>query len=163
MEHFVDLTVEHLATKLEANAVAPFALTKLVVPSMLERGDGVIVNITSAVAVTDPPAPAGQGGWGLGYAMSKGAFHRMAGILAVELGPRGICAFNVEPGYVLTERMAVNQADLGFEGVYRGAPPSVPASVVAWLVSSPEARALNGTTVRAQKLALERGLHPDWR
>jgi NAD(P)-dependent dehydrogenase (short-subunit alcohol dehydrogenase family) len=95
--------------------------------------------------------------------MSKGALHRMAGILAVELGPRGICAFNVEPGYVLTERMAVNQAELGFEGVYRGAPPSVPAAVVAWLASSAEARELNGTTVTAQKFALERGLHPDWR
>jgi NAD(P)-dependent dehydrogenase (short-subunit alcohol dehydrogenase family) len=163
MEHFVDLPVELLETKLQANAVAPFVLTKLVIPSMLERGEGAIVDITSAVAISDPPAPAGEGGWGIGYAMSKGAFHRMAGILAVELGPRGIRAFNVEPGYVLTERMRVNQAELGFEGVYRGAPPSVPAAVVGWLVSSPEAHALNGTTVRAQKLALERGLHPDWR
>ena len=122
MDHFLDLSVELLETKLEANVVAQFVLAKLVIPSMLERGDGTIVNITSAVATTDPPAPAGQGGWGMGYAMSKGAFHRMAGILAVELGPRGIRAFNVEPGYVLTERMAVNQAELGFEGVYRGAP-----------------------------------------
>jgi NAD(P)-dependent dehydrogenase (short-subunit alcohol dehydrogenase family) len=165
MDHFLDLSVALLETKLEANAVAQFVLVKLVVPPMLERGDGTIVNITSAVATTDPPAPAGQGGWGVGYAMSKGAFHRMAGVLAVELGPRGIRAFNVEPGYVLTERMAVNQAELGFEGVYRGAPPSVPAAVVTWLATAPadEARALNGTTVSAQRFALERGLHPDWR
>ena len=165
MDHFLDLSVALLETKLEANVVAQFVLAKLVVPPMLERGDGTIVNITSAVAITDPPAPAGQGGWGMGYAMSKGAFHRMAGVLAVELGPRGIRAFNVEPGYVLTERMAVNQAALGFEGVYRGAPPSVPAAVVTWLATAPadEARALNGTTVSAQRFALERGLHPDWR
>ena len=165
MDHFLDLSVELLQTKLEANVVAQFVLAKLVVPSMLERGDGTIVNVTSAVATTDPPAPAGKGGWGMGYAMSKGALHRMAGILAVELGPRGIRAFNVEPGYVLTERMAVNQAELGFEGVYRGAPPSVPAAVVTWLASAPadEARELNGTTVSAQRFALERGLHPDWR
>ncbi|TML92236.1 MAG: SDR family oxidoreductase [Actinobacteria bacterium] len=165
MDHFLDLSVALLETKLEANVVAQFVLAKLVVPPMLERGDGTIVNITSAVATADPPAPAGQGGWGMGYAMSKGAFHRMAGVLAVELGPRGIRAFNVEPGYVLTERMAVNQAELGFEGVYRGAPPSVPAAVVTWLATAPadEARALNGTTVSAQRFALERGLHPDWR
>jgi len=165
MDHFLDLSVELLQTKLEANVVAQFVLAKLVVPSMLERGDGTIVNVTSAVATTDPPAPAGQGGWGMGYAMSKGALHRMAGILAVELGPRGIRAFNVEPGYVLTERMAINQTELGFEGVYRGAPPSVPAAVVTWLASAPadEARELNGTTVSAQRFALERGLHPDWR
>jgi len=165
MDHFLDLPVELLETKLEANVVAQFVLAKLVVPSMLERGHGTIVNITSAVATTDPPAPAGEGGWGMGYAMSKGAFHRMVGILAVELGPRGIRAFNVEPGYVLTERMAINQAELGFEGVYRGAPPSVPAAVVTWLAtaSTEEARELNGTTVSAQRFALERGLHPDWR
>jgi NAD(P)-dependent dehydrogenase (short-subunit alcohol dehydrogenase family) len=163
MDHFVDLSVEALETKLDANVVAQFVLAKLVVPNMLERGQGTIVNLTSAVATSDPPAPAGRGGWGMAYAMSKGAFHRMAGILAVELGPRGIRAFNVEPGYVLTERMAVNQAELGFEGVYRGAPPSVPAAVVAWLATSPEAEALTGTTVRAQKFALEHGLHPDWR
>ena len=165
MDHFLDLSVAQLEIKLEANVVAQFVLAKLVVPQMLERGDGTIVNITSAVATTDPPAPAGQGGWGMGYAMSKGAFHRMAGILAVELGPRGIRAFNVEPGYVLTERMAVNQAELGFEGVYRGAPPSVPAAVVTWLASASvdQTRDLNGTTVTAQRFALERGLHPDWR
>ena len=165
MDHFLDLSVELLQTKLEANVVAQFVLAKLVVPSMLERGDGTIVNVTAAVATTDPPAPAGKGGWGMGYAMSKGALHRMAGILAVELGPRGIRAFNVEPGYVLTERMAINQTELGFEGVYRGAPPSVPAAVVTWLASAPadEARELNGTTVSAQRFALERGLHPDWR
>jgi NAD(P)-dependent dehydrogenase (short-subunit alcohol dehydrogenase family) len=165
MDHFLDLPVELLETKLEANVVAQFVLAKLVVPSMLERGHGTIVNITSAVATSDPPAPAGEGGWGMGYAMSKGAFHRMVGILAVELGPRGIRAFNVEPGYVLTERMAINQAELGFEGVYRGAPPSVPAAVVTWLATAPaeEARELNGTTVSAQRFALERGLHPDWR
>jgi NAD(P)-dependent dehydrogenase (short-subunit alcohol dehydrogenase family) len=165
MDHFLDLSVELLETKLEANVVAQFLLAKLVVPSMLERGGGTIVNLTSAVATTDPPAPAGKGGWGMGYAMSKGALHRMVGILAVELGPRGIRAFNVEPGYVLTERMAVNQAELGFEGVYRGAPPSVPAAVVTWLASASadELRELNGTTIEAQRFALERGLHPDWR
>ncbi len=165
MDHFLDLSIELLETKLEANVVAQFVLAKLVVPSMLQRGHGTIVNVTSAVATTDPPAPAGQGGWGMGYAMSKGALHRMVGILAVELGARGLRAFNVEPGYVLTERMAINQAELGFEGVYRGAPPSVPAAVVTWLAtaSAEEARELNGTTVSAQRFALERGLHPDWR
>src|SRR2546430_11624532 len=38
------------------------------------------------------------------YAMSKGAFHKLAGILAVEVGERGIRSFNLEPGVVITER-----------------------------------------------------------
>jgi NAD(P)-dependent dehydrogenase (short-subunit alcohol dehydrogenase family) len=166
MEHIVDLDVATVQMKLAANVVAQFALTKAALAGMLAQGHGTIINITSAVAISDPPAPAGQGGWGAGYAMSKGAFHRLAGILAVELGPRGIRAFNVEPGFVVTERMAVNQAELGFEGRFRGAPPSVPAAVVAWLAAGltpEEAITLNGTTITAQKVALQRKLHPDWR
>lgn len=168
MERFLDLDVDTVATKLEANVVAQLVLIKAVLPGMLERGEGTIVDITSAVATTDPPAPTGEGGWGLGYAVTKGAFHRVAGILAVELGPRGIFIVNVEPGYVLTERMTAAQERLGLAGRYPGAPPSVPASVVAWLAGagggpSPEERAdLNGTTISAQRFARQRGLHPDW-
>ena len=64
----------------------------------------------------------------MGYTMSKGAFHRMAASSRVGLGPRGIRAFNVEPGYVLTERMAVDEA-LGFEGAYAAAAPRSGAGV----------------------------------
>jgi NAD(P)-dependent dehydrogenase (short-subunit alcohol dehydrogenase family) len=163
MTHVLDLDLATLRTKFEANVVAQVALTQRVLPGMLERGAGVIVDMTSAVALTDPPVPAGEGGWGFGYAMSKGAFHRLAGILAVELAGRGVLSFNVEPGFVLTERMEANARDRGFEGRYRGAPPSVPAAVVAWLATSPDAAALNGQTVTAQRFALEHDLHPDWR
>lgn len=166
MEHIVDLEIDVVETKFQANVIAQLVLIKSVLPGMLARGGGTIIDITSAVAISDPPAPAGEGGWGLGYAMTKGAFHRIAGILAVELGQRGIRAFNVEPGFVMTERMEVNARELGFEGRYRGAPPSVPGAIVAWLaagLSEAEAGELNGTTITAQKVALERGLHPDWR
>ncbi len=164
MTRIVDLTVPMLEEKLEANAVAPMVLIKLVLPGMLERGSGTIINVTSPVAENDPPAPAGSGGWGLAYAMSKGALHRVAGILAVELGSRGISAFNLDPGFVVTERMAIVQQEHGLGG-YQGAPPSVPGAVVAWLATQATGAAaeFNGRTVRAQKLALELGLHPDWR
>jgi NAD(P)-dependent dehydrogenase (short-subunit alcohol dehydrogenase family) len=163
MTHVLDLDVEMLRTKFEANVVAQVVLAQRVLPGMLERGAGIIIDITSAVALSDPAVPAGEGGWGFGYAMSKGAFHRLAGILAVELKGRGVTAFNVEPGFVMTERMEVNAKDRGFEGRYRGAPPSVPAAVVAWWASDPGAAAFNGQTITAQKFALEHGLHPDWR
>jgi len=163
MTLLVDLDVETLRTKFEANLVAQFILTKALLPGMLAQGGGTIVNLTSAVAVSDPPAPAGSGGWGFAYAMSKGAFHRLTGMLAVELGPQGILAFNIEPGFVVTEAMEVNAKEHGLEGHYVGAPPSVPAAVIAWLATAPEARELTGQTIRAQKLALERGLHADWR
>jgi hypothetical protein len=69
----------------------------------------------------------------------------------------------LDPGYVETERQKMNAASLGLEGRYPGAPPSVPASVIAWLATSPDAEELNGQVVLAQRFAREHGLHPDWR
>jgi NAD(P)-dependent dehydrogenase (short-subunit alcohol dehydrogenase family) len=169
MEPFLDLDLDLVEAKLEANVMAQLVLIKAVLPGMLERGEGTIIDMTSAVATSDPAAPTGRGGWGLGYAVTKGAFHRVAGILAVELGPRGIFVVNVEPGYVLTERMVLAQERLGLAGRYPGAPPSVPGAVVAWLAGGPggvtpeERVAINGTTISAQRFARERGLHADWR
>lgn len=169
MERFMDLDLADVERKLRANVLAQLVLLKLVLPGMLERGEGTIVNISSAVATTDPPAAAGEGGWGLGYAASKGAFHRVAGILAVELGPEGIFVVNVDPGYVVTERMAADQERLGLAGKFPGAPPSVPGAVVAWLaggrdgITAEERAQLNGTTVLAQRVARQRALHRPWR
>jgi NAD(P)-dependent dehydrogenase (short-subunit alcohol dehydrogenase family) len=165
MERFADLTAEMVETKLAANVIAPFILIQAAVPAMLEQGRGTIINISSHVATNDPPARSGEGGWGLGYALSKAAFHRMAGHLKVEYADLGLSAYNIDPGFVLTERMATRQADLGLEHRYPGAPPSVPAAAVAWLAREArgDAAALNGTTVIAQKLVIERGLHDDWR
>ncbi len=163
MSLFENTPVEQLEAKLAANVVSQVVLIKAALPGMLERGDGTIVNVTSTVAMIDPPAPAGEGGWGAAYAMSKGALHKLAAILAVEVGDRGVRCFNLDPGFVITERMEVNAAALGLEGRYKGAPPTVPAAVVAWLATSPEAAELNGSTISAQKFARERELHADWR
>lgn len=158
----LELTIEQLQSKLDANVVAGLVLIKAVLPGMLERGHGTIVDVTSHTATADPPGPVGEGGWGLAYAASKAAFHRFAPLLAVELGPRGINAYNLDPGYVDTERQLVNAAALGLTGRYAGAPPSAPAAAIAWLVDHPGALE-NGQTVKALRTALDRGLHPDWR
>jgi NAD(P)-dependent dehydrogenase (short-subunit alcohol dehydrogenase family) len=162
MVRFADTTIEMIETKVQANAVNQVVLLKAVLPRMIAAGGGRIVNVTSAVAISDPPAPAGEGGWGSAYAMSKGAFHRLAGIIAAEHRDDGIVIVNVEPGFVVTERMEVNARALGLEGVYPGAPPTVPAAVIAWLADSPDAVAHNGTTVSAQRFAKEHALHPRW-
>jgi NAD(P)-dependent dehydrogenase (short-subunit alcohol dehydrogenase family) len=161
MDLFVDTPVELLDRHLEANVIAPIILTKLVLAGMLERGEGFIVNVTSGAGNTDPPAPAGSGGWGLGYGMSKGALHRLAGILTVELGDRGIVAYNLHPGFVATERMAMDMAEFGFDAS-TGAPADVVGAVTAWLVTAPEARRLNGTWIEAQDTCRQLGLLADW-
>ena len=162
MVPILELTVAQLESKLDANVVAPLVLIKAVLPGMVARGGGIIVDVTSHTATGDPPGPIGQGGWGAGYAASKAAFHRFAPLLAVELGDQGIRAYNLDPGYVETERQVVNAAALGLVGHYRGAPPSVPAAAIAWIAGLPD-ELENGQTVRGQKVALTHGLHPDWR
>jgi NAD(P)-dependent dehydrogenase (short-subunit alcohol dehydrogenase family) len=160
MLRFEDTSIEMIETKLAANVVAQVVLIKAVLPHMAERGDGTVVNVTSAVAVTDPPSPPGEGGWGLAYAMSKGAFHRLAPNLTIEYPD--IRFFNLEPGYVETERAIQNAAALGLEGRYPGAPPTVPAAVIAWLATAPEASDLNGQMITAQRFAKEHQLHEKW-
>jgi NAD(P)-dependent dehydrogenase (short-subunit alcohol dehydrogenase family) len=161
MDRFLDTPLELLSLQLEANVMAPLALTKKFLPGMLERGSGTVVNITSGAGYHDPPAAAGDGGWGLGYGISKGALHRVAGILGLELGDRGIRVYNVQPGFIATERMAQDMAAFGFDAS-GGAPPDVVGAVVAWLVTDPAAAEPNGRNLEAQDVCRERGLLPGW-
>lgn len=161
MDQFLETPIELHEKHLEANVMAPIILTRLVLPQMLERGEGHVVNVTSSAGTTDPPAPAGSGGWGLGYGMSKGALHRLAGILSVELGSRGIRAYNLHPGFVYTERMAADMGGFGFDASL-GAPPDVVGAVAAWLVTTAEGHQLAGTWIEAQDKCRELGLLPEW-
>jgi len=161
MDRLVDTPIELLDKHIEANAIAPVVLIKHVLPSMLARGRGTIINVSSGAGLSDPPAPAGQGGWGLGYGFSKAAAYRIAGLIAVELGDRGIRAYNLEPGFVATERMAQDMAVFGFDAA-RGIPADVPGAVCAWLVTDPAAAEPNGRTVNAPEVCAELALLPGW-
>ena len=57
MDRFLDTPLELLSLHLEANVMAPLALTKKFLPGMLERGSGTVVNITSGAAYHDPQRP----------------------------------------------------------------------------------------------------------
>jgi NAD(P)-dependent dehydrogenase (short-subunit alcohol dehydrogenase family) len=161
MDQVLDTPVELMDRHLEANVMAPVILTKLVLPQMIERGAGVVINLASSSGTMDPPAPAGHGGWGLGYGMSKAALHRMAGILALELGHRGIRAYNLSPGFIATERIAMDMGEFGFDAT-SGAPADVVGAVAAWLVTADDAKERNGTWIEAQVVCRELGLLPGW-
>ena len=159
MDRVLDTPLELLDKQLEANVMAPIALAKLVLPQMIERGEGLVVDITSGAAWMEPPAPAGEGGWGLGYTMSKAAMHRLVPILHCELAGTGVRAVNVEPGFVATERMFQDMAEFGFDAS-AGAPPEVIGAVVAWLATDPSAAEWDGREVSAQQLCADLGLIP---
>ncbi len=160
MDRLLDTPIELLDHHLKANCLAPLVLIKALLPQMIERGSGTLVNISSAAGYADPTEAAGDGGWGMGYGISKGAFHRVAGFLAAEHGEQGINTFNVQPGYISTERIAQDMAQFGFEDT--GQPADVIGAVVAWLATDPSAAELNGTNIEAQFFCHERGLLPGW-
>lgn len=96
----------------------------------------------------------------MGYGTSKGAFHRVAGFIATELGDKGIRCFNVQPGLIATERIGQDMAKFGIEN--NGAPMEVLGKVVRWLCTEPEADEYNGRNIEAQFFCHERGLLPGW-
>jgi NAD(P)-dependent dehydrogenase (short-subunit alcohol dehydrogenase family) len=161
MDRFMDAPVELVERQIQANAISPLYLTRLVLPSMIARGSGVVLNITSGCAVSDPPAAIGEGGWGLGYGMSKAAIHRQVGILSKELADTGVVFFNIEPGLIGTERMAIDMAEYGFDASEM-TPPDVIGAVAAWLVRSPDAKERNGQTIDGQQTCRDLGLLPGW-
>ena len=159
MEPFLALPDDVTKRIFEGNLFAQIHITQQVIRHMLESEGGIVINMTSGAALGDPPGPLGKGGWGFAYAASKGAFHRMAGILHVEFGRQGIRAYNVNPGYVVTETLRAlfgEKSDL--DQPHQGSPPEVPAAAIAWLASNPAAAALAGKTIDARQLCKERGL-----
>ncbi len=165
MDAFLDLPQDKLELVFEGNFFAQFYLTRLVLDRMLERGRGTIVNMTSTAAVSDPEHPTGRGGWGFAYGASKGALHRMAGMIHVELGHRGIRAYNIDPGHVPTEaiREILGEDSAVFQmQLEHGTPVEVPAATLVWILTSEEGRARSGETFHAPALCAERGLVPGW-
>ena len=157
---FLDFTPELAERVLQANFISHLVLTQAALPAMLAQGGGIVINTTSAVARNDPPGPANEAGWGLGHAASKGAFDRMVGILHGEFCPRGIRAYNLDPGLIMTEAMKIRGMEALFAGRIFSAPPEVAGAVMGWLASAPEAVELAGTRVEAQRLCAQLQLVP---
>jgi NAD(P)-dependent dehydrogenase (short-subunit alcohol dehydrogenase family) len=162
MSRVLDIPLDAFARILQGNVVSQLQLIQRVLPGMLARRRGTIVNLVSASGATDPPAPTGEGGWGFAYSSSKAAFMRLTGVLAVEHKDSGVRFFDVEPGFVLTELMQQSALRSGFSEQWGGAPPRVPAAVIAWLLTDPAAAQWHGRMVSAQKLCKELGLVPGW-
>jgi NAD(P)-dependent dehydrogenase (short-subunit alcohol dehydrogenase family) len=128
------------------NVRAPLLLISALVPSMVERGRGVIINVSSVSAVVGTPRRAA-------YAATKGAIDAATRSLAIELGPHGIRVNSVAPGVVDTEMWARNKAIPGVIEQIEALTPlrrwSVPddvADVVAFLASD-AARFVTGETI----------------
>jgi NAD(P)-dependent dehydrogenase (short-subunit alcohol dehydrogenase family) len=115
------LAESELRRVIEVNLIGPFRLCQIVVPGMLKRGYGRIVNISSGLgAIGD------MGGGYASYRMTKLALNGFTRVLAAELGPDSNVKVNsISPGWVRT--------DMGGAGADRD--PSEAAREIADLVS----------------------------
>ncbi|UGQ42237.1 SDR family NAD(P)-dependent oxidoreductase [Rhodococcus aetherivorans] len=153
MDRLLDIDLADAAAMVEGNYLHQLALIQTVLPAMLARGGGVVIDLVSGSAAIDPPAPPGEGGWGLSYAASKAAFARVAGMINAEYRARGVRAFNLSPGFVVTESGRARGGtraveDAGFDAV----PATVPADAAVWLATVPDADRLLGKVVWAPTL-----------
>jgi NAD(P)-dependent dehydrogenase (short-subunit alcohol dehydrogenase family) len=156
----LELSLDDLREEIDVDIVAPLTLISLLVPKMVERGKGTVLNVTSGVAYSDP---LDMGSYGIGYAVGKAGLFKAAGILAVELGHRGITAYNVHPGFIATERMALHAAQQEGLDLTYAAPPQVCGAVTAWLANDPtDNPPPNGTLIESQDFCAERNLVPGW-
>ncbi len=128
------------------NVRAPLLLIAALIPSMVERGSGVIISLSSVSAVVGTPRRAA-------YAATKGAIDAATRSLAIELGPHGIRVNSVAPGVVDTEMWARNKAIPGVVGqiealtpLRRWSTPDDVADVVVFLASD-AARFVTGETM----------------
>jgi NAD(P)-dependent dehydrogenase (short-subunit alcohol dehydrogenase family) len=84
----------------EVNLHAPVDLAQAVLPSMMSRGEGWIVNVSSATASSWPGPPFSLGTLGATsgvYGASKAALNRMTNAMAAEVYGSGVRLNTVEP------------------------------------------------------------------
>ena len=133
-ERIMALTDSQLHAIYQGNIFTPLALIKTLLPAMETRGGGTVINMLSATAFTNPPAPADRGGWGFAYPSSKAALGRMAGALRVE--HPAVRVFNLEPGTVITELMKQSGIDKLILERFKPCNPAAIAAVVSWLADN---------------------------
>ncbi|MBI4318679.1 MAG: 3-oxoacyl-ACP reductase FabG [Chloroflexi bacterium] len=106
---FGTMTWEDYQWQIDGSLKAAFHCCQAVLPSMLQRGAGKIINISSTTFVS--PTLGSHA-----YITAKAAIVGFSRSLALELAPSGIAVNIVQPSFVLTDRTANSpeEARLGF-------------------------------------------------
>lgn len=121
------------------NVIGPYLCARVVLPHMLDRGSGRIINISSALADRSLEGLSA-------YTVSKAALERLSSTLATEVQNRGIVVTTLRPGGVDTSMQAdIRRTPAHFfpkvgrwEAMYtegRLRPPTDPAQAILWLAS----------------------------
>jgi 3-oxoacyl-[acyl-carrier protein] reductase len=89
---------------LEVNVLGVYLCCRTVIPGMIARGGGRIVNVASGAAYL-------PGSTSTAYGASKAAVHRFSETLAAQLEPHGIPVFSISPGLVRTDLIGDRMGD----------------------------------------------------
>ena len=130
---FLRMTREDWDAVIDTNLNSMFNVTKQVVPDMVERGWGRIIQISS---VNGEKGQAGQ----TNYSAAKAGMHGFTMALAQELADKGVTVNTVSPGYIGTDMVRaikppILEKIIGSIPVKRLGTPDEIGSIVAWLAS----------------------------
>ena len=148
---FLKMTREDWDAVISTNLTSMFNVTKQVVPDMVERGFGRIIQISS---VNGQKGQAGQ----TNYSAAQAGMHGFTMALAQEMATKGVTVNTVSPGYIGTDMVNAIRPDIlekivGTVPVKRLGKPSEIASIVAWLASE------DGGYSTGADFAVNGGLH----
>lgn len=120
----VHMTTQQRDTVLGINLSTPFFAARAVCPHMATAGWGRIVNMSSISAVGD----AGR----VDYAGAKAGLIGFTKSLALQLGPHGVTANAIAPGFVVSDMTwaSARQLGLSFEELRHRAEQSIPVGRV---------------------------------
>jgi NAD(P)-dependent dehydrogenase (short-subunit alcohol dehydrogenase family) len=146
-----------------ANLHGPFSLMQAVLPSMRDRGRGVVVNMTSGAAELRPlhPAPGVNGSVRLGdriaYAASKAALNRLGNVIAPEVRDFGVAVVMVDPGFTRTELVDL-MSERGVVDAEAAVPMEVPVKTVLHVITCADPMQFSGQILRAATFVKENAL-----
>lgn len=135
-----DVTPAEFLEVLQTNLWGTFLCTKFVLPGMVERRRGCIINMTGGGAASDRPLRGG-----IAYASSKAGVEGFTRNLAVEVANLGISVNAIQPGRVDTRGFPAATITSGAGNLV---PPDHAARLAVWLTTE-EGRQQHGQTIDA--------------
>ncbi|MFJ2647845.1 SDR family NAD(P)-dependent oxidoreductase [Streptomyces sp. NPDC087420] len=142
----VEQSVSVFERLFDTNVRGAYFLTASLVPAMLEKGTGSIVNVSTMAASMGVPGASG-------YSATKAALSSLTRTWAAEFGPSGIRVNSVAPGPTITDGVLVEWGDGVAElgktlPLRRTARPAEIAEAILFL-ASPRSSFVTGATLAA--------------
>ena len=153
-----DFPVKRWVRAFAINVHGPFIMAQKVLPDMIARRSGAIVNVSSRAAIGPGRGPYTESGTGhTMYGATKAALERFTQGLAQEVQAHGIAVSAVSPSQVVATPGTVYHKLVSGIDDPRGEPPSYMARAALLLASEP-AEKVNGRVTYSQQLLGEYGL-----